>query len=132
MSPIKFYFELDAGKPDEERAMQLLHEWQRNGWDMQKTIVMALLSLDKTGSDFMSGGSTPESPSNHSPLNEKAALTLDEAIRVLHEAQNLMEKMQGMSSRGIPETGQKQEAVSNSFVASMRKVIKPGISSNDL
>ena len=127
MSPVKFYFELDANKPDEERAMQLLHEWQRNGWDMQKTIVMALLSLDKTGSDFMIGGGSPESPSGSSSLDNKAARTLDEAIRVLHETQALMEKMQNM-----PESGQKNEAVSNTFVAKMGKVIKPGIRKDDL
>jgi len=137
---ISFHFQLDPNKPDEEKALFILEDFQRAGWDLPKVMVMALLSLDRDqAARFeIGGGKTANALAGlHDSLLEvrQGSLSaLDEAHKVLYQVQELLTQLQEAQNSPVPPAPPSDpppEAISESFLLSLKKVIKPGISLED-
>ncbi|MFP4321660.1 MAG: hypothetical protein ACLFTK_04335 [Anaerolineales bacterium] len=126
MSGISFHFQLDPDKPDEARALELLEAWQYSGWNLQKIIVAALLTMAQ------SNPPKTENVELHDILNMLHAQNteaLQHLYTLLQQVQTLVNAdyaHQGTPQPGTPD--EPREAVSPSFIASVKKAMRPGMS----
>ena len=141
---MKIHIHLDPDKPDEERALRILDDWQRRtGLPLQKILVMALLSLQM---DPASIASEDESvlPDELRDLllgvQDQSAATLNEVRQLVDQIQDLLE--QGLPAQMNGQVGHEQpvdpepaepprEKLPDAMIASLKKGVKPGITLDD-
>jgi hypothetical protein len=138
---MKIHLHFDTDKPDEERALMILEEWQQQtGLPPQKIMVMALLAL---GSD-----PAPSQPAddfeNSAALDDLRDLMLDlqdQSVSTMREVRYMMDHVREVLEQGLPvqvsepvqiqqtvepEAEPVREQLPDAFVASLKKGVKPG------
>ena len=133
---MKFHIDFDLEKPDEERALLILDDWQRrSGLPPQKIIIMALLALGAAPTHAVSSPDLEE-------LDELRDLMLDvqdQSAATLNEVRQLMDRVQDLLEQGIPthqhqqpvEAEPPREKLPDAMIASLKKGVKPGFTLED-
>lgn len=117
-------FRLDEEHPEEQQALAILEAWQAKGYTTREILTWALMSLD--GITPLERPASVEEPSN-------AKDTIDELRDVLGQAQEFLEALKTM--KALPDEvdvpSQPRAVLTQDFLASVRKVMRPGLSLDD-
>jgi hypothetical protein len=138
---MKFHINFDPEKPDEDRALMILEDWQRrSGLPPQKIIVMALLAL---GAD-LAYTTADHDPTHVEDLRDMILDVQDQSAATLGEVRHLLDRVEDLLEQGPPipthheapppqevEAEPPREKLPDAFVASLKKGVKPGFSLDD-
>ncbi|PJF39968.1 MAG: hypothetical protein CUN55_13310 [Phototrophicales bacterium] len=114
-------FRLDEEHPEERQALAILEAWQEKGYTTREILTWALMSLD---------GIDPLERSSVSETSVEAKATIDELRDILGQAQAFLEALKSM--KALPDSvdvpGESRAVLTQDFLASVRKVMRPGLS----
>ena len=100
-------FRLNQDNPREAEALTVLHQWLEQGFNTRHTMTVALLNLDSANSQATDNGTL---------------------IVLSNQIQELLESIEVGSTFSVPEHDiSSREKLSDGFVSSILKVVKPGL-----